>query len=74
MPQLWPNSLKVIVSREEVAAFNSRWPGSRLDPTRTYYFEFDPHGDLVDTDVPEHSDGPEAGALAEDCLEWLRDQ
>lgn len=71
MPKLWNNTPKVIVSREEVARFNTRWPGSKLRPTRTYYFEFDPQGDLVDTDMPWEDDGPEAIAMAEDCKKWL---
>lgn len=60
-------SRKVIVSREEVAEFNRRWPCSELRSTRAYWFEFDASGDLVDTDVPEHDDGRAAAAMSEDC-------
>lgn len=62
---------KVRISREGVAAFNAAWPGSRLSASRAYRFDFDEWGDLVDTDVPEHSDGPEAAALSDDCKAWL---
>lgn len=70
----WQNTRKVIVSREDVAHFNSRWPGSNLSPSRAYWFEFDTIGNLIDTDVPDHSDGPAAAALAQDALDWLEDQ
>lgn len=60
------NKRKVIVSREEVDAFRSSWPGCKLR-SRSYWFEFDSNSCLVDTDVPEHDDGPEAAALAEDA-------
>jgi hypothetical protein len=62
--------IKIIVSREEVARFNARWPGSVLDDNRHYWFEFDADGNLIDTDVPEHSDGLEASSMAEDCKEF----
>lgn len=65
------NRRKVIVSRVAVALFNASWPCSKLDPKRHYWFEFDERGDLIDTDVPEHSDGPEASALADDCKAYL---
>lgn len=68
----WNNSLKVIVSRHEVQAFNARWPGSTLSNNRAYWFEFDESGDLIDTDVPEQNDGPAALALAQDCADFLR--
>lgn len=70
MPSIM-NRRKVIVSRHEIARFNARWPGSRLNDGRHYWFEFDENRDLIDTDVPEHSDGPEASAMADDCREWL---
>ena len=38
---------------------------------RPYWFEFDANGDLVDTDVPEHDDGPEAVALSQDAYAFL---
>lgn len=66
------NRRKVIVPREEVNAFRARWPGCRLRD-RSYWFEFDAHGDLVDTDVPEQDDGPEASALAEDAKTFLEE-
>lgn len=62
---------KVRVSREGIAVFNARWPGSTLRDSRAYWFEFDESGDLIDTDVPEQDDGPAAVALAADCLAWL---
>jgi hypothetical protein len=62
---------KVIVSRAAVALFNGQWPGSQLRAGRSYWFEFAKNQSLVDTDVPEHSDGPEALALSEDCEAYL---
>lgn len=62
---------KVIVSRAGVASFNRGWPCSRLSSERHYWFEFDADGDLIDSDVPEHSDGPEAAAMADDCKAFL---
>ena len=64
---------KVRVSREGVAAFNRRWPGSTLRDSRAYWFEFDVDGDLIDVDVPEQDDGPAAVAMADDCRAWLFD-
>jgi hypothetical protein len=64
---------KVIVSRDEVAAFNSKWPCSELRPTRAYWFEFDDNQDLIDVDVPEQDDGSAATAMAEDCKSLLFD-
>jgi hypothetical protein len=64
---------KVRVSREGVAAFNARWPGSSLRD-RSYWFEFGPdQDDLVDTDVPEQDDGPAALALSQDAQAYLFD-
>jgi hypothetical protein len=65
------NPRKVIVSREDVAAFNAQWPCSTLRATRHYWFEFDSDGDLVDCDVPEHDDGPAASAMADDARAFL---
>lgn len=65
------NSRKVIVSREGVAAFNRQWPCSKLDSSRHYWFEFDDSGELVDCDVPEHSDGIEANVLAGDAMQFF---
>lgn len=64
---------KVFVSRVGVALFNARWPCSTLRATRSYWFEFATNGDLVDTDMPEHDDGPAALALADDCKAYLDD-
>jgi len=64
------NKRRVIVPRHEIAAFNRQWPCSTLRD-RAYWFEFDASGDLVDTDCPEHDDGPAASALADDCREFL---
>lgn len=61
---------KVRVSREGVYQFNRTWPCSELSSDRAYWFDF-ANGDLVDHDVPEHSDGSAAKAMAEDCKEWL---
>ena len=69
--KLWNNTRKVIVSRQEVRTFNSGFPCSGLSDDRAYWFEFDLAGDLVDTDVPEHSDGPGASALAADAKAFL---
>jgi hypothetical protein len=66
--------LKVIVSREAVASFNRAWPCSTLRDTRAYWFEFDVRGDLIDTDCPEHDDGPAAAAMAADCLEFITNE
>lgn len=63
---------KVRFSRSEVEAFNARWPGSTLR-SRSYWFEFDRGGDLIDTDVPEHDDGPAAVALSHDAQAFLDD-
>ena len=65
------NNRKVIVSREEVARFILSFPCSGLRP-RSYWFEFDENGDLIDTDVPEHDDGPGASALADDAKQFLK--
>jgi hypothetical protein len=64
---------KVIVSRAAVASFNRGWPCSKLQSSRAYWFEFDADGNLIDTDCPEHSDGPEAAAMADDCKLFLFD-
>lgn len=64
---------KVRVTKEGMRLFNMRWPCSRLSGERAYWFEFDADGDLIDHDVPEHSDGSESAALAEDCKAWLFD-
>lgn len=74
MPTIWnKTSRKVIVSREEVANFNSRWPCSELRSERAYWFEFASNGDLIDTDVPEQDDGSAATAMAADCQAFLFD-
>ena len=70
--KLWNGGRKVIVSREEIALFNARWPDSTLRDSRAYWFEFDAIGNLIDTDCPEQDDGPAAAALADDCAEYLR--
>lgn len=62
---------RVIVSRDEIRAFNASWPASELRDSRTYWFEYDESGDLVDTDVPESDDGAAAAALADDCRAWM---
>lgn len=64
---------KVRFSREEVAEFNRTWPCSKLRD-RSYWFEFDNYGDLVDTDVPEQDDGDAATAMANEAQEWIAEQ
>lgn len=64
---------KVIVSTLGVRLFNAQWPCSTLRDSRAYWFEFDASGDLVDTDCPEHDDGPAASAMADDCKAYLFD-
>jgi len=73
MPTLEIQGRKVIVSREGVASFNRSWPCSELSASRHYWFEFDANRDLVDTDVPEHSDGSAAVAMSQDCEAYLFD-
>jgi hypothetical protein len=62
---------KAIVSRKEVAAFNTKWPCSTLRDTRSYWFEFDHEGNLVDTDCPEQDAGPAVSAMVADCWEYI---
>lgn len=64
---------KVRISREGISLFNAYWPCSKLRSSRAYWVEFDAYGDLVDTDCPEHDDGPAAVALAADCQEWMEE-
>lgn len=64
---------KVIVSGFAVASFNRAWPCSSLRSTRSYWFEFDAAGDLVDTDCPDQDDGPAASAMSDDCRAFLID-
>lgn len=72
MPTIWnETSRKVIVSRDEVANFNRKWPCSELRSSRAYWFEFDEQGDLIDTDVPEQDDGSAASAMSDDCKAFL---
>ena len=67
------NPYKVICTRADVASFNRNWPCSTLRD-RSYWFEFDPcNGDLIDTDCPEHDDGPAALAISQDARAWLDD-
>lgn len=66
------NKTKVRFSREEVAKFRAVWPCNNLRD-RSYWFEFDNDGDLVDTDVPEQDDGEAANALANDAKEYFWD-
>lgn len=67
------NTRKVIVTADDVAAFNRQWPCSELRSTRAYWFEFDASGDLIDTDCPESDDGAAALAMSEDCKAFLFD-
>jgi hypothetical protein len=67
------NKMKVICSRDDVAEFNAKWPGSKLRSNRAYWFEFDGDYNLVDTDAPNEDDGPELLALSQDAEQFLRD-
>jgi len=67
--KVFPNSRKVRASRNDVTSFNRGWPCSTLRDTRSYWFEFDADGNLVDTDCPESDDG--RAALADDCKVFL---
>ena len=62
------NQNKVIVPKDEVTQFKASYPCSVLRD-RSYWFEFDSNGDLVDTDVPEQDDGDGAAALSNDA--WI---
>lgn len=64
------NTNKVIVPKSEVIDFMRFFPCSGLRQ-RSYWFEFDNDGDLVDTDLPEQDDGAGASALANDCREYF---
>ena len=65
---------RVFVSHIGVRLFNAQWPCSKLRDTRSYWFQFDERNeDLIDTDMPESDDGPEASALADDCKAFLFD-
>jgi hypothetical protein len=70
---VFPGSRKVNVDKTGIALFNAQWPCSTLRASRSYWFEFEANGDLVDTDCPEHDDGPAAKALADDCQAFLFD-
>lgn len=63
---------KVRFTREEVDVFRKSWPGCNLE-SRSYWFEFASNGDLIDTDVPEHSDGTAALALSQDAQRYWED-
>lgn len=65
------NQRKVMVPIVDVRGFMLQWPCSGLSPNRHYWFEFDDDGDLVDCDVPEHSDGAASAAMAEDCRDFF---
>lgn len=70
MPKEWMQTRKVIFSRDEVNEFRATWPCCKLR-ARSYWFEFDSDGNLVDTDVPEQDDGPESSALAAMAHDFL---
>lgn len=63
------SDVRVTVTADEVADFNSRWPCSSLPEVRID-FVFDSSGDLVDI-FPDHIDGPEALALCEDAQTFM---
>lgn len=60
---------KIGFSGAEVVDFMRTFPCSGLRE-RSYWFEFDSEGNLIDTDVPEHDDGPGATALCEQAHEY----
>lgn len=62
---------KVRFNTTEVNLFRAGWPCCKLRE-RAYWFEFDADHNLIDTDVPEHDDGPEATALAAQAEEFLK--
>lgn len=63
------SSVIVRVSRQEVVAFNTRWPCSEI-PERSVYFEFDKrNGDLLDME-PFDMDGEAVRALSEDAQKF----
>lgn len=66
------NTNKVIVPTTEVDDFMASFPCSGLR-SRSYWFEFEDNGDLIDTDVPDHEDGPGATALADDARTYWAD-
>lgn len=68
---IFPNTLKVQCDQHDVALFNAGWPCSPLSTARSYWFEFDADGNLIDTDVPEHSDGEAASVLASLAHDFL---
>lgn len=61
---------RVTVNRDAVCDFNRQWPCSELR-SRSYWFEFDSCGDLIDMNVPASDDGAAALALADDCRAFL---
>jgi len=65
--------VKVRFSREEIDEFNRTWPCSELR-NRSYWFEFNKDGDLVDTNVPEHDDGSAALALSQDAWKFVEER
>jgi len=73
----------VMMKPDDVAEFNSRWPGSKLDENLYYFFEFDSEGNLVDLWCQksprkgarrldtEKYDGPELLALSQDAWDTV---
>ena len=62
----------VTATRDDVDDFAAQWPCSGLR-SRSVWFQFDRHGDLVDTnDQTQHpnADGSALVALCEDCLKY----
>lgn len=56
----------VTATKQDVESFNATWPCSELQ-NRSYWFQFDSHGDLVETNVHIVHDGGAAVALSQDC-------
>ena len=69
MPEL-VGPRKVRFTEAEVVEFMDVCPGSGLR-NRSYWFEFDASGYLIESDVPEHDDGPGATALGGQAQAWL---
>lgn len=60
----------VLFSQEEVDEFRSSWPCNELT-SRSYWFEFDQNGDLIDCDAPNEEGGAALLALSQEAQEYL---
>lgn len=74
MPLFYTDN-KVGFTKDEIKLFHASFPCHGMQTDRAYWFEFDPvDGDLIDTDVPEHSDGYAASVLADIAKEFWESQ